>query len=146
MTSIANERGGLGSDEAETTTRSFHATIVRGSKVYAPIGSDARKARIGRLVAAGAWTEAAVALVEFEVPEWHLRRLVRDGVDWVCSLSRYDHMPSEFDDGVDGRNELPAVAILEAIDEARRRNIRSPELACDRDEHRASIVPTENYF
>jgi hypothetical protein len=55
-------------------------------------------------------------------------------------------MPSEFDDGVDGRNELPAVAILEAIDEARRRNIRSPELACDRDEHRASIVPTENYF
>jgi hypothetical protein len=44
--------------------------------------------RLDRLVAAGAWTDAALLLFELELPAWSLRRLIREDNGWFCSLSR----------------------------------------------------------
>jgi hypothetical protein len=68
----------------------------------------------------GAWLEAAFALLAGELPKWSLRRLVKDGGVWFCSLSRSPNMPIEFDDMVEASHEDMALAILLALVEARR--------------------------
>ena len=45
-------------------------------------------ARFERLIDASAWSEAALALVELEIPAWKVRRLVCEGGEWLSSLSR----------------------------------------------------------
>jgi len=67
---------------------SAHAVkeIGRGCKAFAPLGADARTGRIDRLIGAGAWTEAALALVDMH--GWSVRRLDRDDDEWFCVLSR----------------------------------------------------------
>src|SRR5689334_18349387 len=44
-------------------------------------------ARIHRLLADEAWTEAGLALIEVGLPQWTLRRIVRDDGEWLCTLS-----------------------------------------------------------
>ncbi len=77
--------------------------------------------RLDRLIAAGAWTEAACALVELELPAWTARRLVREEGEWLCSLSRHPQVPVALDDPVDAWHEQLPLAILRAFVEARRR-------------------------
>jgi hypothetical protein len=80
-----------------------------------------RSAPIGPLLEMQAWTEAALALVQCELPAWQIRRLVHDGADWMCSLSRQPCLPHGLDDGVDATHESLPLAILMAFLEARRR-------------------------
>jgi hypothetical protein len=77
-------------------------------------------ARLGRLIRAEAWIDAVLSLIELELPMWRLRRLIHDGGEWVCSLSRYPEMPIELDDAADGRHRAPAVAMLLSLIEAKR--------------------------
>lgn len=51
---------------------------------------------------------------------WRPRRLIYDGGEWACSLSRYPEMPFELDDTADGRHHAPAVAMLLSLIEAKR--------------------------
>jgi hypothetical protein len=102
---------------------STFAAIANGSKAYPPIGSASRSARLARVAEAGAWTEAALALVELELPRWHVRRIEHDGSEWYCTLSLHRRMPRELDDAVDGRSSLLPLAILDALLEARRRSL-----------------------
>jgi hypothetical protein len=85
--------------------------------------SLARAGKIGafdRLVLAEAWTDAALSLVELELPMWRLRRLVYDDGEWLCSLSRHPDVPIEFDEPAEGRHETRAVSILLSLVEAKR--------------------------
>src|SRR5262245_46207483 len=68
----------------------------------------------------GAWLEAAFALLAGELPKWSVRRLVKDGGVWFCSLSRSPNMPIELDDMVEASYEDMALAILLALVEAKR--------------------------
>jgi hypothetical protein len=77
-------------------------------------------ARLDRLVRAEAWLDAVLCLIELELPMWRPCRLVYDGGEWVCSLSRHPEVPFEFSDTADGRHEAPAVAILLSFVEAKR--------------------------
>lgn len=79
-----------------------------------------RAARLDRLVGAEAWIDAVLSLVELELPAWCPCRLLYDGGEWVCSLSRHPEIPFEIDDTVDGRHEAPAVAVLLSLVEAKR--------------------------
>jgi hypothetical protein len=79
-----------------------------------------RAARLDRLVRAEAWIDAVLALIDLELPMWRPCRLIYDGGEWVCSLSRHPDIPFEFDDTVDGRHEAPAIAILLSFVEAKR--------------------------
>jgi hypothetical protein len=80
-----------------------------------------KAAPIDRLIEAGAWTDAALALIDIELPAWKLRRLVHEDGEWLCSLSREPNLPAELDDSADARHEVLPLAILSALVEARRK-------------------------
>jgi hypothetical protein len=77
--------------------------------------------RIGALLQNSAWLEAAITLVEIELPGWTLRRLVQDDGVWICSLSRQPLLPIELDDTADGAHECMPLAVLAAILQAQMR-------------------------
>lgn len=79
-----------------------------------------KAARLERLVLAEAWIDAALSLIEHELPMWRPRRLVYDGGEWICSLSRHPEIPIEFDETADGRHQAQPVAILLSFVEAKR--------------------------
>ena len=87
-----------------------------------PVLRRAGKAEpIDRLIEAGAWTDAALALIEIALPVWKVRRLVHEDGEWFCSLSRQPNLPVELDDSADARHEVLSLAILSAFVEARRK-------------------------
>jgi len=96
------------------------AKITAGCCRSARVLGKARKtSRVDQLVEARAWTEAALALIELELPAWKLRRLVYENGQWLCSLSRYPNVPLALDDSVDASHEVLSLAILKALVKAR---------------------------
>ena len=83
------------------------------------LGNSGRRMRLDRLILCEAWTDAALSLVELELPNWRLRRLVYDGGEWLCSLSRHPHLPIEIDELAEGRHASIASAILISLLEAK---------------------------
>jgi hypothetical protein len=86
-----------------------------------------RTGPIGPLLEMQAWTEAALALIACELPAWQVRRMVHDGAEWMCSLSRQPYLPNGLDDGVDAMQESLPLAIVMAFLEARRRTAILPQ-------------------
>jgi len=78
------------------------------------------RCRLDQLIEAGAWSDAALALIELELPAWKLRRLVYEDGEWFCSLSKQPNLPVAIDDTADARHEVLPLAILSAFVEARR--------------------------
>lgn len=74
------------------------------------------------LTDAGAWTDAALHLLELELPHWTIRRLFHEGDDWLCTLSRQPNLPITLDDPVEAVHAALPVAILRAFVGARRRS------------------------
>ena len=77
--------------------------------------------RIDQLIKAGAWSDMALALIEFELPAWKLRGLVYQDGEWLCSLSKQPNLPEEIDETADAVHEVLPLALLIAFVEARRR-------------------------
>ena len=77
-------------------------------------------ARIELLAKSGAWTDAALALIEFELPQWQVRRIVYDEGEWHCALSRQRELPDWLDQSIEASHEDLSLAILVAFAEARR--------------------------
>ena len=78
-------------------------------------------ARVNQLIEAGAWTDAALAMVELELPYWTVRRLTYEDAKWYCSISRQPRLPVPLDDTANASHEVLPVAILSALVEAHRR-------------------------
>jgi hypothetical protein len=76
--------------------------------------------RIKQLIKARAWSDAAFAVIEYELPTWKLRRLVYQEGEWLCSLSKQLNMPEQIDETADGIHDVMPLAILSAFIEARR--------------------------
>jgi len=81
-------------------------------------GPTARTTRIERLIAAAAWTEAALALIDLELPQWQVRRIAYDGGEWHCALSRERELPDWLDQSIEARHPELALAILSAFVDA----------------------------
>jgi hypothetical protein len=108
---------------APEAERGVFAKIIGSACSRIPVLSRSGKtARIERLVESGAWTDAAIALLESELPGWKLRRLVYENGEWFCSLSRQPNMPVDLDDSADAAHQDLPLAILRAFVEARRRS------------------------
>ena len=106
---------------ARSVTPDLMADIVAEACVRLPLLQKAGTAHhFEQLVKASAWTDAAVALIELELPQWTLRRLVREDGEWWCSLSEQHGLPAELDETADGCHEILPLAILSAFVEARR--------------------------
>jgi hypothetical protein len=94
---------------------------VTADLIWQVIGKPSRRLpiRIERLIEAGAWTDAALALLE-TLPQWQLRRLAFDDGEWHCALARQRELPDWLDDSIETRHADLALAILSAFAEARR--------------------------
>ena len=77
------------------------------------------------MIQSGAWTDAALALIDLELPLWQVRRLAYDDGEWYCALSRERELPDWLDQSIEARHAELALAILCAFVEARR--ISAPE-------------------
>src|ERR1700723_2224617 len=69
--------------------------IIGSACTRIPVLSRSGKTnRIDRLIEAGAWTDAALALIELELPAWKLRWLAYESDEWICSLTRQPNVPA----------------------------------------------------
>ena len=60
-------------------------------------------ARVERLIQSlQAWTDAALALIDVELPQWQIRRLAYDEGEWHCALSRQRELPDWLDQPIEG--------------------------------------------
>jgi hypothetical protein len=82
-------------------------------------------ARVERLIQSGAWTDAALALIDLELPQWQIRRIAYDEGEWHCALSRQRELPDWLDQSVEARHADLALAILSAFVEAQRISVPS---------------------
>jgi hypothetical protein len=86
---------------------------------FAACGAAA-KAAVNQLIESRAFNDAALAVLELELPQWRLRRIVSEDGEWHCALSRQPQLPIELDEIAEGRHEILALAILRTFIEARR--------------------------
>jgi hypothetical protein len=106
-------------ERAQIVTPDLMSKVVAGTCTRINMPSRTTKAaRIDRLIEAEAWTEAALALIELELPQWKLRRLVREEGAWLCSLRKPWNLPVWLGDCAETRHESLPLAILSALVEA----------------------------
>lgn len=101
-------------------TADFLSDLTNETCRRLPSDRSAKAARIERLLQSQAWTDAALALIDLEVPQWQIRRLAYDGGEWHCALSRHRELPDWLDQPIETRHADLALAILSAFVEARR--------------------------
>jgi hypothetical protein len=87
---------------------------------FPPIRRTEKAARIERLIQSGAWTDAALALIELELPQWQVRRIIYDEGEWHCALSRRRELPDWLDSCIEARHVDLPLAILSAFVDAQR--------------------------
>src|ERR1700704_3107702 len=106
---------------AYAVTAEFLSEIISQTCRRFPSASQSGKtARIERLIVAGAWTDAALALIDLELPQWQVRRIAYDEGEWYCALSRERELPDWLDRSIEARHaDLPR-AILSAFVVAQR--------------------------
>ncbi|MEH2610996.1 hypothetical protein [Bradyrhizobium sp. AZCC 1693] len=107
--------------DAYVVTTDFLSDLIKQTcRRFPSSGQSSKTARIERLIQSQAWTDAALALVDFELPQWQIRRIAYDEGEWYCALSRQRELPEWLDRSVEARHADLALAILSAFVEARR--------------------------
>jgi hypothetical protein len=103
------------SETAPLDATSFTTICLTTCKRLPAMRRTAEAQRLDRLVAAGAWTDAALALIAIELPRWQLRRLAYDEGEWHCALSNQRDLPDWLDSAVETHHPDMAMAILDAF-------------------------------
>lgn len=108
---------------APALTADLISNVVVGACSRLPVLNRAETAnrRLDQLIKARAWSDAALTLIELELPAWKLRRIVYEEGEWFCSLSKQPNLPVALDDTADACHEVLPLAILSAFVEARRK-------------------------
>ena len=102
-------------------TAEFLSDIIRATSRRLPsTKQNARAARVEHLIQSQAWTDAALALIDLELPQWQVRRLAYDDGEWHCALSRQRELPDWLDQAIEAHHADLALAILSAFVEAQR--------------------------
>ena len=100
------------------------------------------KARVVHQIESGACADATLALLELELPQWKLRRLIREDNEWHCSVSKQLGLPAEFDDMAEANHESLPLAVLSAFIEAR---LHSLTADASRPQSVPQVCPTQGY-
>jgi hypothetical protein len=120
MTLLSKHQDFAGLDDrlrnADATTAKLMSDVI-GETWRRP---TAKTARIERLIGSGAWTDAALALIELELPQWQVRRIVYDEGEWHCALSRQRELPDWLDQSVEAHHADLPLALVSAFVDARR--------------------------
>ncbi|MDB5582615.1 MAG: hypothetical protein JWR80_7791 [Bradyrhizobium sp.] len=114
---------------AELSDRLRDAQAVTAELMWDIIGETCRRlpssgrtgktARIERLIRSEAWTDAALALIDLELPQWQVRRIAYDSGEWHCALSRQRELPEWLDQSIEARHADLPLAMLSAFVDAR---------------------------
>jgi hypothetical protein len=105
---------------AQAPTAELISDVIAEACVCFAARGGAAKLRIHRLIESGAWTDAALALLELELPQWKLRRIVYEDGEWHCALSRHPQLPLELDEVAEASHEILPLALLVALLQASR--------------------------
>ena len=114
------ELGDLLRDASAVTPEFMTEIISQTCRRFPSLGQSGKTARVDRLIQSGAWTDAALALIDLELPQWQVRRLAYDEGEWYCALSRERELPDWLDQSIEGHHADLALAILSAFVEAQR--------------------------
>ena len=106
--------------QARSVTSDLVTQMIAQACVRFAALSPGAKGKVDRLIASSAWTDAALGLLALELPQWSVRRLIRDDGEWLCSLSRAPALPPDLDETVEATHEVLPLAILLALLEAHR--------------------------
>ena len=94
--------------------------LSQACRRFPSMGQIGKTARIERLIGSEAWIDAALVLIELELPLWQVRRIAYDEGEWYCALSRERELPDWLDRSIEARHPDLALAILCAFVEAQR--------------------------
>lgn len=97
----------------------MHDVIDHACRRIPSLGQNERTTRVMRLIDAEAWADAALALIELELPLWQVRRIAYYEGEWHCALSRERELPDWLDAAVEARHADLALALLSAFVEVR---------------------------
>jgi hypothetical protein len=108
---------------ARAPTADLFSKVIQNACLRLPtLKKSGLAGRLERLIRAGAWSDAALALVELEMPAWTVRRLAQESGEWICSLSRQPNLPIAIDDTAEASHGVLALAVLRAMVDVRRRS------------------------
>ena len=107
-------------DSDAVTVELMSEIISKACRRFPSQGQSGKSARIERLIQSGAWTDAALALIDLELPQWQVRRLAYDEGEWYCALSRERELPDWLDQSVETHHTDLALAMLSAFVEVER--------------------------
>jgi hypothetical protein len=115
--------------QAPAVTADLLSDVVRSvCPRFASLRHTERSARAEQMIELGAWTDAAMALLELELPQWKIRRLAYDDGQWHCALSSQREMPEWLDQSIEAHHADLPMAILRAFVSARQQN--APAARC----------------
>ena len=104
-----------------TVTAELIAEVIDETCRHFPsVGQSEKTARIERLIGSEAWTDAVLALIDLELPQWQVRRIAYDEGEWYCALSRERELPDWLDRSIEARHADLPLAILSAFVDAQR--------------------------
>lgn len=107
--------------DAHAVTADLVAEVIgKTCRRLPPIRPTEKTARIERLIGSGAWIDAALALIDLELPQWQVRRIAYDEGEWHCALSRQRELPEWLDQSIETRHADLPLAILSAFIDAQR--------------------------
>lgn len=102
------------SDADEATSELFSKIVVATARRLSAPSEAAKVVQLHDLIEAGALTQAALGLIELELPFWKLRRIAYDEGEWHCAMSRQRELPEWLDEAVEARHASLTLAILSA--------------------------------
>jgi hypothetical protein len=105
--------------DADVLTKDLLSEIIgKMCRRFPSMGQTEKTARLQRLIESGAWTDAALALIDLELPQWQIRRIAYDEGEWYCALSRERELPDWLDRSIEARHPDLALAILSTFIDA----------------------------
>ena len=105
---------------AHAVTADLMSSVVEAAcRRFPSVGQVAKTARIERLINSEAWTDAALALIDLELPQWQVRRIAYDDGEWHCALSRARELPEWLDQSIEANHSDLPLAILSVFVAAR---------------------------
>ena len=106
-------------DAPEVTAELMSEILAKTCRRFPSVGRKGKTARIEHLIRSEAWTDAALALIDLELPQWQVRRIVYDQGEWHCALSRQRELPEWLDQSIETHHADLPLAILSAFADAR---------------------------
>jgi hypothetical protein len=107
-------------DADAMTARLMSELVAATCRRFPSTGQAGKSARIERLIGSQAWTDAALALIDLELPQWQVRKIAYDEGEWHCTLSRARELPEWLDQPVETRHADLPLAVLSAYLDAHR--------------------------